>query len=46
MTWDQVRGKFRDLSSHVLSRERQDAVIDWCAKLPATGLDPVIFEKG
>lgn len=46
MTWDQVRGKFCDLSSHALSKERQNAIIDWCAKLPETRLDPVIFEKG
>lgn len=46
MTWEQMQDKFRDLSGHVLSKERQEAVINWCAKLPETGLDPVIFEKG
>lgn len=46
MTWEQMQEKFRDLSGHVLSPERQEAIINWCAKLPEASLDPVIFEKG
>ena len=45
MTPAQIEEKFRDLTAHALSKARQDAIVAWCADLPARGVEPGLFER-
>ncbi len=43
MSAAQMESKFRDLSGHVLSREKQDRIINWCLGLPQGTLTEELF---